>query len=310
MQTLPEVISPAPPRRSHSKWIKRWFRGETLAAWIFIFPSLVGFITFYAIPTVRGLMVSFTNWDMLTPAKYVGLGNYVRMLHDPDFWNAIKVTSLFVFWNISIQTVLALLLGVIMSRLTKSTVVRSILLLPWLLSNVVVALLWSWLLDPTLGIVNVFIKLLGMESVAFLGLPQTAIPTLAIITIWRWLGYTGLLIFAGMQTIDLTIYEAAAVDGAGEWNMFWRITLPLMRPILSFVIITSIIGSFQIFDIVAITTKGGPINATKVFNWLIFEQAFERFNMGYATALSVVLFLILVVVSSVQMRLFRTSMAD
>jgi multiple sugar transport system permease protein len=298
------------PCRSHPAWLKRWFSRETVVAWIFILPSLVGFITFYAVPAARGLLISLTNWDMLTPAKYVGLGNYVHMFQDADFWNALKVTSLFVFWNISIQTILALLLAVIMSRLTQSNLVRSILLLPWLLSNIVVGLLWSWLLDPTLGIVNVAIKLLGMKSVAFLGLPQTAIPTLAMITIWRYLGYTALLIFAGMQTIDLTIYEAAAVDGANEWDMFWQITLPLMRPVLAFVMVTSIVGSFQIFDIVAITTKGGPINATKVFNWLIYEHAFQRFNMGYATALSVVLFLILVVISFAQMRLYRAGEVD
>jgi multiple sugar transport system permease protein len=298
------------PSRSRPAWLKRWFSRETMVAWIFIFPSLVGFITFYAVPAARGLLISFTNWDMLTSAKYVGLGNYVRMFQDADFWNALKVTSLFVFWNISIQTILALFLAVIMSRLTQSNLVRSILLLPWLLSNIVVGLLWSWLLDPTLGIVNVAIKLLGMKSVAFLGLPQTAIPTLAMITIWRYLGYTALLIFAGMQTIDLTIYEAAAVDGANEWDMFWQITLPLMRPVLAFVMVTSIVGSFQIFDIVAITTRGGPINATKVFNWLIYEHAFQRFNMGYATALSVVLFLILVVISFAQMRLYRAGEVD
>jgi multiple sugar transport system permease protein len=298
------------PSRSRPAWLKRWFSRETMVAWIFIFPSLVGFITFYAVPAARGLLISFTNWDMLTSAKYVGLGNYVRMFQDADFWNALKVTSLFVFWNISIQTILALFLAVIMSRLTQSNLVRSILLLPWLLSNIVVGLLWSWLLDPTLGIVNVVIKLLGMKSVAFLGIPQTAIPTLAMITIWRYLGYTALLIFAGMQTIDLTIYEAAAVDGANEWDMFWQITLPLMRPVLAFVMVTSIVGSFQIFDIVAITTRGGPINATKVFNWLIYEHAFQRFNMGYATALSVVLFLILVVISFAQMRLYRAGEVD
>lgn len=295
---------------SWAKLKKRWFNPQTFVAWIFILPSMVGFITFYALPAVRGLMVSFTDWDMLMPAKFVGADNYVRMFQDADFWNAIKVTSLFVFWNISIQTVLALLLGVIMTRLTHSTLVRSILLLPWLLSNVVVALLWMWLLDPTLGIINVGIKLLGLDSVAFLGTPQTAIPSLAIITIWRYAGYTALLIFAGMQAIDTSIYEAAAVDGASEWTIFWRITLPLMRPVLAFVMVTSIIGSFQVFDTVAIATRGGPITATKVFNWLIYEHAFVRFNMGYATALSVVLFLILIVVSLLQMRLMRADEAD
>lgn len=296
--------------RTRAAATKRRISGDTLVAWIFIFPSLVGFITFYAVPAARGLMVSFTDWDMLTPAKFVGLDNYVRMFQDPDFWNALKVTTQFVIWNISIQTVLALLLGVIMSRLAQSTLVRSILLLPWLLSNVVVALLWSWLLDPTLGIVNVAMQAVGLTPVAFLGTPDTAIPSLAIITIWRYLGYTALLIFAGMQTIDATIYEAAAVDGASEWNIFWKMTLPLMRPILAFVMVTSIIGSFQIFDVVAITTKGGPINATKVFNWLIYDHAFVRFNMGYATALSIVLFLILIVISFAQMQLFRVSEAD
>jgi multiple sugar transport system permease protein len=309
MQTAPGIFS-SNIGRSRPAWLKHWFSREALVAWVFILPSLVGFITFYAVPAVRGLMISFTDWDMLTPAKYVGFGNYVHMFQDADFWNALKVTSLFVFWNISIQTILALFLAVLMSRLTQSNLVRGILLLPWLLSNIVVGLLWSWLLDPTLGIVNLVIELLGMKSVAFLGIPQTAIPTLAMITIWRYLGYTALLIFAGMQTIDQVLYEAAEVDGANEWDMFWRITLPLMRPVMAFVMVTSIIGSFQIFDIVAITTKGGPINATKVFNWLIYEQAFRRFNMGYATALSVVLFLILVVISFAQMRLYRAGEAD
>lgn len=285
-------------------------QNEVVVAFVFVLPSLVGFVAFYALPAVRGLMVSFTNWDMLTAPKYIGLDNYVHMLNDPDFWNALKVTTQFVVWNISIQTVLALVLGVIMSRLTKSNLIRSILLLPWLLSNIVVGLLWNWLLDPTLGIVNVAMTWVGLTPVAFLGLPGTAIPSLAIITIWRYLGYTALLVFAGMQTIDATIYEAAAVDGATEWNIFWKMTLPLMRPILAFILVTSIIGSFQIFDVVAITTKGGPINATKVFNWLIYEQAFVRFNMGYATALSVVLFLILIVISFAQMQLFRVSEAD
>lgn len=303
-------ISTATSHRSTPARQKRWFSRQTLVAYIFILPSLIGFIAFYVVPAVRAVTISFTDWDMLTPATFVGFDNYVRMFNDSDFWNALKVTSIFVFWNISVQTVFALLLAVIMSRLTKSNLVRSILLLPWLLSNVVVALLWSWLLDPTLGIVNVGIERLGFDAVAFLGNPRTALVTIALITVWRYLGYTALLIFSGMQSIPNTVYEAASIDGASEWTMFWKVTLPLLRPVLVFVMVTSIIGSFQVFDMVAIITKGGPINATKVFNWLIFEQAFERFNMGYATALSVMLFLILAVVSFTQMRLLRAGEVD
>lgn len=303
-------ISTATSHRSTPARQKRWFSRQTLVAYIFILPSLIGFIAFYVVPAVRAVTISFTDWDMLTPATFVGFDNYVRMFNDSDFWNALKVTSIFVFWNISVQTVFALLLAVIMSRLTKSNLVRSILLLPWLLSNVVVALLWSWLLDPTLGIVNVGIERLGFDAVAFLGNPRTALVTIALITVWRYSGYTALLIFSGMQSIPNTVYEAASIDGASEWTMFWKVTLPLLRPVLVFVMVTSIIGSFQVFDMVAIITKGGPINATKVFNWLIFEQAFERFNMGYATALSVMLFLILAVVSFTQMRLLRAGEVD
>jgi multiple sugar transport system permease protein len=291
-------------------WVKRWFNPEALTAYLFLLPSLVGFSVFYAVPAIRGLTVSFTNWNMLQEPQFVGLQNYVRLIQDPDFWNALKVTSLYVLWNIPIQTVIAVLLAVLMDRLTHSNVLRGILVLPWLMPNVVVALLWLWLMDPILGFINVTIKGMGLQTIPFLGSPGLAIPSIALINIWRHMGYTALLVFAGLQTIDRSIYEAGSVDGASEAQMFWGITLPLLRPVLVFVLVTSIVGSFQIFDTVAITTKGGPVNATKVINWLIYEHAFVRFNMGYATALSVVLFLILVVVSLIQMRLMRAGEVD
>ena len=131
-----------------------------------------------------------------------------------------------------------------------------------------------------------------------------------MINIWEYVGYTALLIFAGLQSIPGSVYEAASIDGASENQMFWRVTIPLLRPVLVFVIVTSVIGSFQIFDTIAITTKGGPVNATKVINWYIYEQAFSRFNMGYATALSIVLFLILILISLLQMRLMRAGESD
>ena len=126
-----------------------------------------------------------------------------------------------------------------------------------------------------------------------------------MINIWQYVGYTALLLFAGLQSIPGSVYEAASIDGASEAQMFWKVTVPLLRPVLVFVLVTSVIGSFQIFDTVAITTKGGPVNATKVLNYYIYEQAFTRFNMGYATAISMVLFLILIFISMVQMRLMR-----
>jgi multiple sugar transport system permease protein len=274
-------------------------------ALLFIFPSLVGFVVFYAIPAVRGLFISFTDWNLLTPAKPVGLANYVALLHDPDFWNALKVTTLYVLWNIPVQTVLAVAIALVMNMAARSTLLKGVVLLPWLMPNVVVAMLWMWLLDPTVGLINVGVRALGGPLIPFLSSPGMALPTIAGINIWRYLGYTALLVFAGLQAIPAEYYEAARIDGADDHQTFFRITLPLLRPVLAFVVVTSVLGSFQIFDTVAVTTKGGPINATKVFNFMIYQQAFERFQMGYSTAVSMVLFLILIGVGFIQMKLMK-----
>jgi multiple sugar transport system permease protein len=306
MLTVATSPQPAPAR----SWQQRWFNGESITAMLFILPSLIGFTVFYAVPAVRGLWISFTNWDLLRDAKFIGFENYIRLLNDPDFWNALKVTLYYVLLNIPLQTVLAMIIAVMMSRLTKSMIVRALIILPWLMPPVVVGLIWLWLLDPNLGIVNAGLKALGLPMIAFLGLPQWAMPTIAMINIWEYVGYTALLIFAGLQSIPSSVYEAASIDGASENQIFWKVTVPMLRPVLVFVIVTSVIGSFQIFDTIAITTKGGPINATQVMNWYIYEQAFNRFNMGYATALSMVLFLILIFVSMMQMRLMRAGESD
>lgn len=284
--------------------------GEAITALLFILPSLIGFIIFYAVPMVRGVFISFTDWDLLREAKFVGLENYVEIFKDKEFWNSFKVTLYYVLLNIPLQTLLATVIAVMMSRLTQSMIVRAILILPWLMPGVVVGLIWLWLLDPALGIANVWLKGLGIGMIPFLNQPQFAMPSIAMINIWQYVGYTALLIFAGLQSIPGSVYEAASIDGASENTMFWKITIPLLRPVLVFVIVTSVIGSFQIFDTVAITTKGGPVNSTEVLNWLIYQNAFERFQMGYSTAISVLLFVLLVFVSMVQMRIMRAGESD
>lgn len=288
----------------------KWDRREALVAFVFLLPSLIGFITFYAVPAGRGLLISFTDWNLLTEPTNVGLDNYRTLINDLEFRNALKVTFQYVLLNIPIQTFIAVVIAVMMDRLTRSTLVRGILLLPWLMPNVIVALLFLWLLDPSLGIVNAAIEGLGFEGLGFFGNLKQAMPTIAGVNVWRHVGYTALLIFAGLQTIPESLYEAAAIDGATEFQSFWRITIPLLRPVLAFVLVTSIIGSFQIFDTIAVTTEGGPINVTEVVNWLIFERAFERFDMGYATTVSMALFAILILVSLIQLRLLRADESD
>ncbi|MDP9311488.1 MAG: sugar ABC transporter permease [Chloroflexota bacterium] len=296
--------------RTRPSWTQEWLRGETLLAWIFILPSLIGFLAFFAYPAARGLLISFTDWNLLQEPRNVGLANYQKLLRDRQFWQSMRATVYYVLLNIPLQTALALGLAVLMDRLTQSIVVRGILLLPWLIPSVVVALLWSWLLDPTLGLINQILGVFGIPRQPFLGSVAQAMPSIAWINIWRHTGYTALLIFAGLQTIPKDVYEAGSIDGASEGRMFWSITIPLLRPVLVFVLVTTVIGSFQIFDTIAITTKGGPVNATRVIYWYIYEFAFNRFQMGYATAAAMVLFLVLITITIIQFRFLRANESD
>jgi multiple sugar transport system permease protein len=296
--------------RTQPKRANVWLSGETLLAWLFILPSLIGLVTFFMVPAVRGLLISFTDWDLLRPAKVVGISNYQKIFADPQFWQSLQVTLYYVLLNIPLQTAMAVGLAVLMDRLTSSLFVRGVLLLPWLIPNVVVALLWLWLLDPSLGLINQILGWFGIARQPYLGSVEQAMPAVAAINIWRHVGYTALLIFAGLQTVPKDVYEAGAIDGASESRMFWAITLPLLRPVIVFVLVTTVIGSFQIFDTIAITTEGGPVNATRVIYWYIYEFAFDRFKMGYATAVSVVLFLILITITIIQLRFFRADSSD
>lgn len=290
--------------------LRRRRRDDTRLALLFILPATIGLVTFFFWPLVRGIWLSFTSWDVLSPAQFNGLENYTRMLSDPVFWNAIRVTALYVVINIGIQTVVALLIAVLMQRLSQSIVLRSLVLTPFLVSNVVAALVFLWILDFQLGIGNQFLEWIGLDRIGFFTTEAWAIPTIALVNVWRHMGYTALLIFAGLLTIPPTMYEAARVDGASEVRSFFAITMPLLRPILGLVLIISVIGSFQVFDTVAVTTGGGPVDATRVLQLYIYENAFAQFDFGYAAALSVALLLLLMVITFIQYRVTRAGQTD
>jgi multiple sugar transport system permease protein len=295
----------APPRQ-----LARNRAGDIRVAMVFLLPAAFGFAVFYVWPAVRTVYLSFTEYSLLAPPEWVGLANYRALWTDPQFRNSLLVTIEYVAINIGVQTVVAMAMAVLMFRLTRSTLIRGVLLLPYLIANVVVALVWFTMLDAQLGVVNQMLQWVGVDPVAFFGETSTAIPTIALVNVWRHMGYTALLIFAGLQTIPRTVYEAAALDGASESRLFWRITMPLLRPVLALVLVLTVIGSFQIFDTVAVTTRGGPVDATRVIYFYIYEQAFQRFSFGYAAALSVVLFAILATAALLQLRLLRAGESD
>jgi len=285
-------------------------RDDTRLALLFLLPALIGFVVFLIWPTLRGIYLSFTEFNLLTPPRFNGLDNYVRMVQDPIFWNAMGVTLYYVAINIGLQTVLALVIAVMMQRLTQKTWLRGIVLTPYLVSNVVAAMVFLWILDYQLGFANQVLAALGLDRIAFFTSDALVIPTVAAVNVWRHVGYTALLIFAGLQTIPVTVYEAGKMDGASEMRMFRSITIPLLRPILALVLIITVVGSFQVFDTVAVTTAGGPVDASRVLQFYIYDVAFGRFQFGYASAMSVALLLILMIVTLVQYRMTRAGSTD
>jgi multiple sugar transport system permease protein len=260
---------------------------------------------------VRGVWYSLTDYSLLNEPAYVGADNYRHLVDDAQFWNALKVTAYYVVVNIASQTVLALGLAALMHRLTRSVVLRAALLVPWLVPNVTVGLLWAWLLDPDLGFVNHVLGGVGIDTTLSFNSPTWAMPLVALVNSWAYTGYTALLLYAGMLQIPQHLYESAAIDGAGEARMFRSITLPLLRPILALVLVVSLIGSFQIFDTVAVAYGGkAPIPETRVIYYYIYQQAFTYFHMGYAAAVAMVLVVLLGLLTALQMRLLRASRSD
>lgn len=285
-------------------------RSDWKVALLLIIPATVGFIAFAAYPTVRGIYLSFTDFKILTPPVWTGLSNYRELLSDAVFWHSVGVTVYFVALSVGLGLTVSLLTAVILHRLTDSTLIRGMVLMPFLISGVVAALIWQWMLDPGLGIINAAVKSLTGHNIMFLGSSEWAIPSLALISVWKSMGYNAILIFAGLQTIPDEIYEAGRIDGADEIRMFTRLTLPLLRPIMAMVMVLTVIGSFQVFDLVAVTTKGGPANASNVLPLYIYETGFGEFNFGYAVTMSMALFVMLLTITFIQMRLLRANESD
>jgi multiple sugar transport system permease protein len=311
MSTVPApraALQPTLRKRPHALSVTR--RAETLTAFALVLPAFIGFLVFYAVPTLRAIGISFTDWNLLRSPNFVGWDNYARMLDDGKFWNGMKLSAYYVLLNIPLQVVLGLFLAVAMDRLARSLFVKAVVLLPYLLSNVLVAMMWLWMLDPLLGIVNAGIVGLGLERQPFFGGPDQALLTVAAVNIWRHMGLVAMLFLAGLQNIPRHLYEAAALEGATEWQMFWRITLPLLRPVMVFVLVTSVTGSFQIFDTIAVTTNGGPLDATRVIVHYIVQNAFSFYKMGYASAMSMTLCVVMLAYTVVQMRIMRANEND
>ncbi|HEU5331554.1 MAG TPA: ABC transporter permease subunit [Actinocrinis sp.] len=307
-----ETTSRATPRKARKPktHLSPVHRRDWRLALLLITPAAVGFAFFAAYPVIRGGYLGFTTFHVLSPPKWVGLANFRQLLHDDVFWNSLRVTVSFVLMSVLFGVLLSLVTAVVLHRLTRSTMIRGLIILPFLISGVVAAVAWSWMLDTQLGIVNNVLEELTGHTVMFLGSPTWALPSVAAISVWKSMGYNAILLFAGLKMIPGDVYEAARLDGAGELAIFRRITVPLLRPVLVVVAILTVIGSFQVFDLVQVTTQGGPANSSNVLQMYIYDKAFTQFDFGYASTMSLALFALLIAITFTQMRLARANEAD
>lgn len=274
------------------------------ALWIslFLLPSLMGFLVFIIYPVFYSLGVSFTDWDLINPMKFVGIKNYQSLVNDSTFWNSLKNTFLFIIGYLPSVMIIGLLVALLLnSKLCLKPVFRGVYFLPVVTSWVAVSLVWKWLFNPKYGLINYFLTMIGLHEPNWLNDPKTAMLAIIITSVWKDIGFIMVLYLGGLQNISVSLYEAADIDGADKWHQFWKITLPMLKQTTFFVSMISLINSFQVFDQVNIMTAGGPGDATTVLVQNIYNSAFKYSEMGYAAAMSWILFLIILVVSVVQM---------
>jgi len=289
-----------PGRGAGGRALPRRLQGARLRAasipYLFLLPALIIYCIFLVYPMFDSLSISFTNWDGLSPVRtFVGLTNYQRIFNDPIAVTAFQNNLIWTAVMVAVPTVVGLLLALgLNKRFPGRTIFRSIFYAPGILPLVGVAALWAWMYDPNVGLINVFLRHVGLGGLAqqWLGLPTTALPSVMVASIWQGIGFPMVLFLAGLQTIPEDQYEAARVDGAGTWQRFWHVTLPGLRETYIIVVTLGVIGSFKAFDLIYAMTYGGPGQATQVLaSWMYFNT-FQYYHAGYGSALAWVILVI------------------
>jgi multiple sugar transport system permease protein len=287
--------------------------GWSKTAWLFLFllPGVGGLLIFTVLPILASFVLAFFAWDLLTPPQFVGLQNYADIVGDKEFWAALTHTLTFIAGYLPLVIVAGLGMALAMNVAIRGIgFLRTLFFFPVVSSWVAVALLWSWLFNPKYGLVNYLLSLVGITGPGWLFDPQWAMPAIILTSVWKDLGFVLVLFLAGLQSIPLDYTEAAALDGAGRIGQLRHITLPLLAPTTFFVLIISLINSFQVFDQVWVMTGGGPAGATTVLVERIVRHAFRYGEMGYAAALSWVLFFLVFAATIVQFRVQRMGNFD
>lgn len=276
---------------------------NNITGWAMVAPAtfIFGVFTFFAMGFAS--YISLHSWNMLGPMRWVGLENYTRAFTSPEFWNSLKVTVLYVIYTVIPSVTLSLAIAIVLNKALRGvTFYRVAMYLPVITSMAAAAVVWRYIYDPDIGLANYLLSLVGVSPKKWLVDPKTALPAVAIVGVWKRLGYNVVLYLAGLQAIPGYYYEAAEIDGASEFAKIRHITLPLLSPTTFFVVIMQVIASFKVFVSVNIMTNGGPLRSTDVIAFHLYEQAFRYFRMGYASAIAYILFMIIFILTLVQFK--------
>ncbi|HEU5223994.1 MAG TPA: sugar ABC transporter permease [Candidatus Lumbricidophila sp.] len=289
------VSSMPPAHRRGSKLRRR----NTLIGWSFILPNFLGFALLTLIPVLALFYLGFTNWNIFGTAKWTGLANFQRLIGDTTFHTALINTFYYALIHIPLSFVAALGLALLLNtKIRGAAFFRTAAFFPYITSIVAIAVVWNLLFSPQYGPINEFLRFIGIANPpGWLQSQEWAMPATAIVSTWRDMGYYMILFLAGLQAVPRELHEAARMDGAGVWQRFWNVTMPCLRPTTFFVTVMLTINSFKVFDLILVMTGGGPGNATLVLSQFIYNQGFEQNNFGYASAASIVLFFICLLVT-------------
>jgi len=269
-------------------------------------PSVLLIGLFGLLPVIWAFVLSFQHNDLQTPAQWAGLANYRQLAHDPVFVESVRHSVVYTALFVPITLVSSLLVAAALNRRVRGIAFyRVAVFVPVVTSTVATGVIFSWLLDPDYGIVNAFLAKLGLPQLGFFSSPEVALYSVVAMTVWGWIGFGALIFLAGLQSTPDELLEAAQTDGCSKAGAFWRIQVPLLRPVSGFLLVWLTINALQLFDEVYVTTKGGPLHSTTVVVYYLYQQAFSYFHAGYAAAIACVLFVVIALITVVQTRLSR-----
>lgn len=285
----------------YSSFFNKFNKKNTDTPWkAFVLPSFIGCVVFIFLPSVISFLLSFSDWNLLNEIKFVGLKNYSDLLQMAQFWQVFVNTIVYALAVTVLGTAIPLILAAVLnSKIRNKNFYKTSYFLPFITPMIVIAMIWQWIFDPNIGVLNLVLK----SNIQWLYDVKTAMIALIIVSVWKLVGYNMVIFLSGFSSISEQVYEAADIDGASKVRTFFNITVPLLTPTIFFVLLITTISSFQVFDLIYLMTQGGPENSTNVLVYWLYKNAFEFFNIGKASAIAYILFLFIFGLTVIQWRL-------